>query len=452
MSGTINRPWATHAVRRCIAICAGAAILAVAWAAPAAAESTRERALEKRVEQLEKKLGSMEKLLLEVRASLKATQAAKAPARTARAAPAQPAPAQKVVKSGKSGVELTISGHVNRAVQVADDGRETNVNHVDNDNSSTRLKVHGVARVDDELSFGAQMEVEFESNSSSVSSQLNENSGTNSFMQRKLEVYAKTRRFGNLWLGQGDMAANGTSEVDLSATKVVTGSDAEDYAGGLRFVRKDVAPGAPRLVNTDATNPNIADSFDNLDGAGRQDRARYDTPKVMGFQVSTSHAATDIVDVAARYSGKLGPVKLKSAFGFTREPESKGDGRTAGLNRVNGSVSALHVPTGLSLTYASGADFAHGVGSADALFWYVKAGWQYQIFSFGKSAFAVDYGEYIDQFTAGDFGQSYGVYVVQKIDKAATEIYAGLRNHTYDQKGTNFEDLLAALIGARVKF
>lgn len=48
----------------------------------------------------------------------------------------------------------------------ADDGKESEVFHVDNDGSSTRVGMKGAARATDDLSAGFKFEVEFEGNSS----------------------------------------------------------------------------------------------------------------------------------------------------------------------------------------------------------------------------------------------------------------------------------------------
>lgn len=41
---------------------------------------------------------------------------------------------------------------------------------------------------------------------------------------------------------------------------------------------------------------------------------------------------------------------------------------------------------------------------------------------------------------------------MQRIDKIATELYLAVRNHELDRSGTEFDDVLALLGGARIKF
>ena len=53
---------------------------------------------------------------------------------------------------------------------------------------------------------------------------------------------------------------------------------------------------------------------------------------------------------------------------------------------------------------------------------------------------------------SGDEAQAYGVFAVQKYDKIGAELYLGARNHELERSGANFDDVLAVLVGGRVKF
>ena len=82
----------------------------------------------------------------------------------------------------------------------------------------------------------------------------------------------------------------------------------------------------------------------------------------------------------------------------------------------------------------------------------MKLGYEFNPFSFGSTAFSIDYEENSDIQASGDYGQSYGLVAVQSIEKIGTDFYAGVRNYAYDQNGANFDDILAVMIGTRVKF
>ena len=69
-----------------------------------------------------------------------------------------PVPA-KGVSSGNKNISLEVSGQVNRAALMVDDGDRTKFFHVDNDNSSTRIRFVGKGRLNEDFSVGALVEV-----------------------------------------------------------------------------------------------------------------------------------------------------------------------------------------------------------------------------------------------------------------------------------------------------
>lgn len=421
-----------------IALAGAALLVAVIAAGPAGAASDREVNLEKRVARLESELR-------EIKARLK-KEISTPPASPRKPAPAHSsASANKIARSGRRGVSLTISGHVNRALLIANDGEGTKVFHVDNDHSSTRVRFLGVARFDEDFSVGTNIVVQIESNSTGTVNQLNDRAvGAGGFTERLLEVYLDSRRWGRLWLGQGQTASDDASLRDLSGTGGKVGTSGVGLlAGGLLFRRKDIPPGTgtPALS---LASPSIAAAFDNLDGLSRADRIRYDTPRVLGLMASVSHHAGNQMAAALAYAAKFGPLKVAAGLGVSHVPDS--------FNQYNGSISVLH-SSGLNLTFAAGARARHATlarGNED--FWYVKLGYLFNPFGIGKLALAVDYTENSDMLLGGDFGRAYGLFVVQHIYGAATDIYFGVRNYAYDQDGANFHDILAVLTGVRVKF
>ncbi|MGI9420479.1 MAG: porin [Geminicoccaceae bacterium] len=341
------------------------------------------------------------------------------------------------MQSGMDQVRLTLSGQVNRGILVTDDGDNTDVFFVDNDNSSTRIRLIGDAKFNEDISVGSVIEVQFESNSTAdVSQDDQRNVGANNFTERKLEIFADSKTYGRLWLGQGDTASNGTSEVDLSGTGVVGYSGVADFAGGIQFQEDGALSGVT-----------IGDTFSNLDGLSRDDRLRYDTPVVSGAKLSASAIADDRFDVALRYARELfGAHEFEAAVAYADVDDD--------FDQVNGSASVLlgSILPGASATFAAGnRDFDEG-GRNDASFVYGKLGYQFAPFSIGDTAVAVDYyyGEDID--ADGDESTSIGLIAVQNVDRIGTELYAGLRNHQLDQDGTDFDDVNGVLVGARVKF
>ena len=339
--------------------------------------------------------------------------------------------------SGATGIQLKVSGQVNRALLFTDDGNNTEEFFVDNDNSSTRFRFTGSGDVDSDTKVGFTIEVQMESNSTANVNQNNKTVGGNSFTERKLEIYIDSKRLGRVTLGQGDMASNGTSEVDLSGTGVIAYSGVVDFAGGILFNDK--------ATNT-LTGTSIGNVFSNLDGQSRRDRIRYDTPSFSGFKLSASAGDNGRWDGAARYEGDMGDVAFEAAAAYGNDNNDN--------EIINGSFSVLHKTSGLSLTAAAGElDFDDNTNPRDPMTYYVKLGWQTKnLTPLGKTAFAIDY-SYNEEFGAlGDEAEAYGLFMVQNIDRVGTELYAGIRNHEYTAPGVNVDDILGVMFGARVKF
>jgi hypothetical protein len=345
----------------------------------------------------------------------------------------------RTVTSGGTGLSLTLSGQVNRGVLFTDDGQNSDTFFVDNDNSSTRFRILGQADVG-ETTVGFNIEIEAESNSTASVSQLEPNgpSGRGEFLnERKLELFFANPTFGRLTLGQGDTASNDTSEVDLSGTAVVGYSGIADQAGGVLFT--DAGTGALTAIA-------IGNAFNNLDGLSRRDRIRYDTPNFGGLSLGVS-AGTDFYDVAVTYRGTVGAFTIGGALSYSEDADDD--------DITNGSVSALHNASGLSLTVAGGnRDNGSNLAlTEDTSFAYVKAGWQTNGLSpLGKSAFSIDYSQNDDTLSNGDEATSVGVQFVQRLDGVGTDLYVGYRNYDYEAPGSSFDDIDTLLVGARVRF
>ncbi|MDA1000160.1 MAG: porin, partial [bacterium] len=261
-------------------------------------------------EKVEKLSKSVEELMRLVRGKERSSSSGNASSPLSapqKATPASSSTPSKTVHSGNDKVKLEISGQINRGGLYVDDGTEAELFHVDNDNSSTRVRFVGKAQLDKNLSAGGLFEVQFESNSSaSVEIDQTGEAGPNNFTERHATVYLDHKMFGRLWLGQGDTASNGTSQSDLSGTSVINYSAIQDMAGGISF----------RDRVTKAKVATIKQVYDDFDGLSRRDRARYDSPKLWGLQFSTSHAQGDAWDVALRYGAEYPAIdtKVQAAF------------------------------------------------------------------------------------------------------------------------------------------
>jgi hypothetical protein len=185
-------------------------------------------------------------------------------------------PAEKVVTSGQERVKLVVSGQVDRAMNVANDGDQTKAYFVDNGAINSRLRLVGTAKVDDDLTIGTRLEMAFAPNESSKVSQDNEESG-DFFDEHYADLSLASERFGKLSLGKGDTASNNSAEFDLSGTDVVQYARIADIVGGLKFRQSG---------NDQLTDVTVGGAFKDFDGLSRKSRLRYDTPRSHGFSLA----------------------------------------------------------------------------------------------------------------------------------------------------------------------
>ena len=387
------------------------------------------------IEQQQKQLEAQQQAIEALQKQVDAFSQQEAPT----TAPPEAAPVSaRTVKSSEDKVAVKLYGFINRAVLVSNDGDDTEYYHVDNANAQSRFGIRGKAKLTEDFAIGSHFELGLNSNLSSAVNQNNKNTDFD-LTDRIIEMFLEDDRYGKLSLGQGHMASDGSSEVDLSGTMMAGYSWIAGMAGGQLFYDK----------NTETlSGTRISNVFDNMDGLGREDRARYDTPIFHGFQLSGSLNNDDGGDVAVRYSAKFGDTLLATAVAWA----SPGDQIPDVDNQYNGSASVL-LGMGLNFTVAGGYRDLEGPRSSDdATFIYGKVGYRRKFFSPGDTAFAVDFGRYNDIAQNNDEADTIGAHLVQHFDPWGSEWYLAYRYHTLDRDNENFDDINAVMSGFRVKF
>jgi len=159
---------------------------------------------------------------------------------------------------------------------------------------------------------------------------------------------------------------------------------------------------------------------------------------------STSMVEDQQYDVALRWGAEVAGFQAGAAVAYSDPKDSD--------YRINGSASALHLDTGLNLTFAAGVDEPDEGDRDDGTFWYAKGGWLADHFDFGKTALVMDYTETADISADGDDGQSYGFFVVQYLEDYGTEFFGGVRVYDLDSSDLDTDQIIVGNFGTRVKF
>ena len=256
---------------------------------------------------------------------------------------------------------------------------------------------------------------------------------------RQANIFIVSKRFGKLSLGKGNTASDTTAEADLSGTKDADYSAIQKVGGSLFFTSPGVAI---------ASNPQVGNALNNLDGFSRKNRLRYDSPSLYGFSLSGSLIAAKRNDIALRFSKKIAKTKVKAAIAYT-SPQTLNTDRG---NFLDGSLSAL-LPNGLSVTVAGGMiRVKQAAGRIFPHYYYVKPGYQAKLNCLGKTAFSANYGRFDDFIQNGDKATVYGAQLEQYVTAWQFAFYIGYRNISLRRPSTQFGHINMVLVGGRLNF
>lgn len=330
-------------------------------------------------------------------------------------------------------LEVKLSGQVNRAVMHVKDGTNSDLFHVDGDNSSTRFRFTGTQALSPSTKAGVIFEVEYQSNPSNAVTFANQVASP-SLDERHMDIFYLSS-WGKASIGQGDGAANGGVETDLSGTQVAHYAGVADIGGAFAF-----------RTAAGVAGPTIGQALNRQDFESRYDRVRYDSPAFGGVTLSASFGTKDtrreVTEYALRYAGDGGFGRIAAALGMSNKKLAPG---AAGVDDkvVGGSVSWLH-PAGYNVTV--GHSTRELSASRDGKFNYLKLG-----FKRGDHAVSADLGMGDDQNALGDEAKVVGVGYVYRAAKWA-ELYGLVKNHSLERPGTAFEDIRIVMAGTRLKF
>lgn len=351
-----------------------------------------------------------------------------------------------------SAVETEMYGQVNKMILGVDDGQNTDISIADNDRSSTRIGVKGSQVLDNGLTASVLFEVEMQSNASDDLTQNQAGVGTGNQSTTPLEPAADldfverharvglAGEWGAVFVGQQSTATDSVTEQDLAGVSDMMGSDLKDIGGGF-FFRNTAGALTTRTV----------DALDNnMDGNGRQDAIRYDSPIFNGFQARVSTAQGGDMDMGVFYSGKHDAFEVKGALGYV----AFNDGATAATNvlesQMSGSVSVKH-DSGVAGTVAMGQREVKNkaAGVEDPEFYYVKVGYAWDAFEV-----AADYGNHESQIAglATDHEMDAMGLGAQYNMGNGVSLSAMYRQFDLDLTGTNTEEMNIFGVGMRVKF
>ena len=342
-----------------------------------------------------------------------------------------------VARKGNRVVTLQIYGDVTQGLLIWDNEDESDAYIVDNDALGSIVGFLGEAKIKPGWKAGYKMELQIQSASSSaVDEGQNGDDPDDIIAIRHNYVYVESERFGRISLGQQSTASDGAAEVSVANTLV---SSSPDH--GTQF-----NPGGGLF-----TLGELASDFD----GGRDDLIRYDSPSIYGFVLSAAWGDNDYWDVALRYSKEWNSVKIAAAVAYA---DSQTDELITGFQienftQVIGSISAMHVPTGLFASFSAGErEYDNDV---DGSFYFLQAGLERKWFSYGTTTVYGEYGNYDDVLIEDTNAEMWGIGIVQHVDSAAMDFYAQARFWDTSADVVDVDEngeLTTLMIGSRIQF
>lgn len=361
-------------------------------------------------------------------------------------------------RKGNRVVSLQVYGQVNKGLLIWDDGIDSDAYVVDNQVSTSRFGFKGKASIQPGWTAGYNIEFELNDNRSDEVTNLDKAgddvaTDANALRLRQNHFYVESDKLGRLTVGHASTAADGAFEVNLS-----NAGRSSDVNIGNNF----------KVRSTGLTNNGTVGAWANNFDSTRNDVIRYDTPSVYGFILSASWGDNDYADVALRFKKEFGAIRVAAAIAYQWDNQVTNTASAArNFETLGGSVSVMHVPTGLYTAFAAATKSYTNdpafTNYVDESMWYVQAGIEKKFMPYGATTIYGEYGSYNDTsvnsattptpYNSSSEATRWGLGINQKIDAAAMDIYAHATFWSFDDNtATNYQDMSTVLIGSRIQF
>jgi hypothetical protein len=399
-------------------------------------------------------------------------------------------------RKGNRKVSFTVSGQVSTALMFWDDGHRRDTYVVDNTVSRTGFQFDGSAKINPNLTAGFQLvigisagarshQVNQRDDDAAVKDKLTshdriEEEGTLAIEQANW--YLDHKQLGRVAVGRVNMAAAGTTLVDLGGADVIATAQIGDWQQGF-FLRR----GGKSL---DATWENLfGGSSVSRSSIDRGNAIVYTSPTLHGFSFAAAWGENDVWDAALRYAAEWHGMRVAAAIAYTHNQagtdEVTPDFRRHGPEptKWQGSSSIMHVASGLYLTGALVDQDNDESGRPNTRLYYLQAGITRNWTGLGNTVLYGEWARVNDGITgleSEDFGgygriindsraDVWGLGVVQHVDAAAMELFLAYRrysarasdcSHTeYGRcaveattRSINLNDFDVVMGGARIRF
>jgi hypothetical protein len=359
------------------------------------------------------------------------------------AAPVISSQAEAGMKNGNDN-SLTVSGHINRSVNLLDNGNSEELFHVDGGTANSRLRFIVSGSISENVSVGGLYESNMAVSNSDYSFEHATNTNgydedtiaADTWDNRRAEISFSHKTAGKLTIGKTNQSDNNASSA-WGGSNFGTGGMSQMSA--VEF-RDSTAPQT-------GTNITVAGVFGMYD-AGRGEAIRYDLPGGLPFtgSLGMEHGGTWAAGV--NYAGEFAGIGAKLWAGYNNT--------SAASTAVEYSMhvgAALNHSSGLGLVMRYGEESSKAAqayeGDAQAI------GVSYQtkgMSTLGSTHLRVMMGENSDTKEAGDSSERVHIQFVQNLP-AGTSVHIGWEEAEYETlTNKNYMDVSSFMAGVQIQF
>jgi predicted porin len=366
-------------------------------------------------------------------------------------------------RKGNRKVSLKISGWVNKAILIWDDGNDSDAYVVDSTYASTRIRFTGGAKINHEWSAGYRIEIEtLTDRTFEVSQASDDNGGGERLRIRDSNMFIKSKSLGKLTWGFGSSPTdNLTFSSNVGGFSSITSGAQADFLGNSSFTVNGI-----RLFLLSGSLQSA--SF--FESSFLTNIVRYDSPTIGGFTISASWGEDDFYDVAIKTTQKFGDFTFKASAGYRVFEGDDTTGSARGIKKEENLLAnfgLMHNPTGLFIHgQYSGFEYDTSIAANDpddTYGWHLQGGIKQRWNSLGKTTLWGGYTEINNgyarattaQIAAGTDTELSKVQLglIQEIDAAAMHLYITYEHQEFDiSNQAAIDDIDMVLMGGVIKF
>lgn len=347
------------------------------------------------------------------------------------------------VRKGNRKVSLTVSGWVAQQVMYWDDGVEDDVYQTGIGTTiANNFQFSGQAKITTDWSAGFVLRVEAGGADNLLVSQDDDDAAAGINLQNAY-WFLKSNTYGSLSVGQLNPHSDNAAILPDASGSLVAANwvlyDTHSFFTRRNGLRNGGNWGDIGHCNSQPTG-GLGVAGDCGAGAVPGNYVRYDSPTIAGFKFVADWGEDDAWDVGVNYAGTIGQFKISAAANYYNTTDIVGLVQGGDVQYFQAGAYVQHIPTGLFLYGAYGAEQTDDVDpsvilSDNAESWYAKAGIRQKWNAFGHTVLYGEAGQRLDAIDYGVYGGAtgseltqWGLGVVQEIDAAAMSLFMNYRN------------------------